>query len=866
MLKDVHILPGYETPTNDIAEEFYNPVLLQSVSYDRIAGYFSSRSLAYFSKGIESLALNHGHYRLIISDQISQEDYNAMIDGYERREIITNLVKNVEEVIPFQSENRDFSNLAYLISIGVVDIKIGFTTDGLFHAKYGIMTDSKNNSVYFSGSFNETENAFAHNYENIDVKKSWTDIETNDYINSYKETFDNLWNGKNRDGMLFVKEINDIVKKEIVKYNKGKLIMEEELLTPNSLVLYLAQNQLYIEDNLETSLESISKVPRKLRRIKQDYLENGKLWDFRKNIGYKEIQDGVIPSFKALAKKKHFNFVVAESVLKYIKNSKFEIDKLSLQGTNIKNKDVFYKPYLQEFEKIVNKEISRKLRPAQLWVSFYMAMMQRVGNFSVPGAGKTAMVYGTFAYLSSPKKQKIDKLVVIGPKSSFLAWKDEFHVVFGSHRKLRVLDVQNPEFREEDMYKNTNQYNLILVNYESLQKYENPLSHIIDRKTLLVFDEVHKLKGIAAERPKYAQPLANLANYKLALTGTPIPNGYVDIYNMLNLLYKDEYRDYFGFTVSELQNADILLADEINEKLNPFFWRVTKEDLEVPPAEPDHIESIVASPEEQKVINILWRKYGYQPFKLYIRLIQMASNPDLLKSAVNKAMFTNIGGDQDENGKSLVFEYDDAMYDEPDYSAEELEAIDSLTTSSKFEKAVEKAVELISKQHKPVVWAIFIDTIDKFSAEIERKGYKVAKIYGSVPPVEREKLIQGFQNGEFDLLISNPHTLAESVSLHKVSHDAIYLEYSFNLTHMLQSRDRIHRLGLKPGTKTNYYYFELIGMQGQRQPIDKTIYERLEEKRDLMLEAIEGTRLTPEFTESEKNEVEDLMHDFMKEA
>lgn len=865
MLKNVHILPGYETPINNIAEEFYNPVLSQSVSYDRIAGYFSSKSLAYFAKGIETLVLNHGHYRLIISDQISQDDYNAMLDGYERREIIDNLVQEVSKSLPFQAEQRNFSNLAYLISIGVVDIKIGFTTDGLFHAKYGIMTDINNDSVYFAGSFNETENAFAHNYENIDVKKSWTDSETHDYISAHKQSFENLWQGNNNDGMLFVKEIDDIVKKEIIKYDKGKLIMEEDLLTPDSLILYLAHNQLYIEDNLNISLANLKRVPRKLRRIKEDYLVNENLWDFKANIGYKEIQNRVIPMFRDLAKREGFNFVVADSVLKFLKDSEFKIDELSKQGINLKNKDNFYKPYINEFKQIVNQEISRELRPAQLWVSFYMAMMQRVGNFSVPGAGKTAMVYGTFAYLSSPQQEKVDKLVVVGPKSSFLAWKDEFKEVFGDKRELSVLDVQDSNFREEDMYKNTGQYNLVLVNYESLQKYENPLSHIINRKTLLVFDEVHKLKGVTAERPKYAQPLADLANYKLALTGTPIPNGYVDIYNMLNLLYKEEYKDYFGFTISELQNADMITADEVNEKLNPFFWRVTKEDLGVPMAEPDHIDKILASSKEQEVINILWRKYGHQPFKLYIRLIQVASNPDLLKNAVNKAMFADVGGDQDENGKTLDFEYNDSMYDEPDYSADELEAIDSLTVSSKFTKAVEKAIELIHNGHKPVVWAIFIDTIDKFTAEIEKKGYKVAKVYGSVSAIDREKIIKGFQNGEYDMLISNPHTLAESVSLHKVSHDAIYLEYSFNLTHMLQSRDRIHRLGLKPGTKTNYYYFELVGAQGQRQPIDEIIYNRLGEKRDLMIEAIEGTKLVPSFTESQKNEVEALMREFMGE-
>ncbi|MGR5874100.1 hypothetical protein ACT7DH_04165 [Bacillus pacificus] len=59
------------------------------------------------------------------------------------------------------------------------------------------------------------------------------------------------------------------------------------------------------------------------------------------------------------------------------------------------------------------------------------------------------------------------------------------------------------------------------------------------------------------------------------------------------------------------------------------------------------------------------------------------------------------------------------------------------------------------------------------------------------------KLINDFRDGEVEVMISNPNTLGESISLHQTVHDAIYFEYNFNLTFMLQSRDRIHRLGIK---------------------------------------------------------------------
>jgi len=91
-------------------------------------------------------------------------------------------------------------------------------------------------------------------------------------------------------------------------------------------------------------------------------------------------------------------------------------------------------------------------------------------------------------------------------------------------------------------------------------------------------------------------------------------------------------------------------------------------------------------------------------------------------------------------------------------------------------------------------------------------------------------------------LITNPHTLAESVSLHKSCHDAIYFEYSYNLVHLLQSKDRIHRLGLPDDQYTQYYYLQQQFITDMDEPfsLDARILTRLYEKEQIMLNAIEA--------------------------
>ncbi len=131
---------------------------------------------------------------------------------------------------------------------------------------------------------------------------------------------------------------------------------------------------------------------------------------------------------------------------------------------------------------------------------------------------------------------------------------------------------------------------------------------------------------------------------------------------------------------------------------------------------------------------------------------------------------------------------------------------------------------------------IFYSTIRK---KCQESGLKVVTIYGETPLDKRLQLIEEYQQGYYDVLITNPHTLAESVSLHHFCHDAIYYEYSYNLVHLLQSKDRIHRLGLKDGQYTQYYYMESQYIYNDKIfSLDNRIYERLKEKEEVMLNAI----------------------------
>lgn len=78
------------------------------------------------------------------------------------------------------------------------------------------------------------------------------------------------------------------------------------------------------------------------------------------------------------------------------------------------------------------------------------------------------------------------------------------------------------------------------------------------------------------------------------------------------------------------------------------------------------------------------------------------------------------------------------------------------------------------------------------------------------------------------VLISNPATLGEGISLHQVCHDAIYVDRDFIAGRFLQSLDRIHRLGLSPKAETR------VTILAARGTIDEVVTLRLEKKLKFM--------------------------------
>ena len=228
---DLCLLKHYKTYKNNIVKEFYTPVLQEAVLYQRSVGFFSSTALIELTKGIAGIVKNGGKIQFIVSPYLSQEDVNAIQKGYEKKKVIEQaLLREFKEPENYFQEER-LNLLAHLIEDGHLEIKVAFTppnrSTGMYHEKVGILTDKFGDKIVFTGSLNETINAFYNNYESIVVFTSWEESKL--YAEEMQADFDSLWNNEDKD--LEVIEFPDVLIDKIKVNQKPKVnydIDEEE--------------------------------------------------------------------------------------------------------------------------------------------------------------------------------------------------------------------------------------------------------------------------------------------------------------------------------------------------------------------------------------------------------------------------------------------------------------------------------------------------------------------------------------------------------------------------------------------------------------------------------------------------------------
>lgn len=227
-LKEVNVEKVYKNLSSNIVDDFYIPVLKETVLYKRAVGFFNSSALYEIATGLQYLVNNNGRIELIVSPKLEEDDVRAIIQGYKSRdEIIQNAIMREFSVPKSIFQERKLNLLANLIAENRLDIKVAFKQDinsmGIFHEKIGIMEDAFGNKIAFGGSMNETYSGLLQNYESIDVFCSWLP-EDYERVRLKENDFDCLWNNTHS-----AMEVIDFPKVAIERLNQYKNETTEQL-------------------------------------------------------------------------------------------------------------------------------------------------------------------------------------------------------------------------------------------------------------------------------------------------------------------------------------------------------------------------------------------------------------------------------------------------------------------------------------------------------------------------------------------------------------------------------------------------------------------------------------------------------------
>lgn len=563
----------------------------------------------------------------------------------------------------------------------------------------------------------------------------------------------------------------------------------------------------------------------------------------------------------------------SEKILKDFWEEERRFEEFSEKALHIRNNECV-KIEFAEFVDSVEKNLrNRSLYGLQLLSAYHLAFSQNACNFSVPGAGKTSIVYGAYSYLKNlpeSHEKKIDKILIVGPLSSFGPWELEYEECFGFKATVRRLTSNIDKQSKIDYLYSKNTNEITLISYASLASVKDAINWFLkNNKVMVVLDEAHKIKntngGMTAQAVMDISPFGRA---RVVLTGTPAPNGYEDLYNLFKFIWPT--KNIMHFQVNQLRDMSKRnhdhRVDRLIKYISPFFIRIKKSDLKIPPATINPPIRVNMGYHQRRIYDFIEKRYMNDMLQnnemdltsrfksqvisaKFIRLMQAATNPKLLAMPLSDFFESE---DIDAGNISMIDDAD-ILREIMQYSDNEI--------PEKFIKAKELIKKIINSGEKVVVWACFIQTILDFKFYLEKNGIKCQELYGATPvrqddngdssesqELTRETIVKLFNevNSPFNVIIANPFAVAESISLHKTCHNAIYIERTFNAAHFIQSKDRIHRYGLKPNEKTNYYFII------SNDSIDEVIDERLTIKEKRMIEIMESMPI-PLFDNMDEN-------------
>ena len=325
----------------------------------------------------------------------------------------------------------------------------------------------------------------------------------------------------------------------------------------------------------------------------------------------------------------------------------------------------------------------------------------------------------------------------------------------------------------------------------------------------LIIDEAQSVKNALTRRFRAIRDLQ--ADFRLALTGTPIENHLGELWAIFRLVTPgllgswEQFRQRFAVPIERMHDRKRQAG--LARVLRPFILRRTK--AEVAPELPSRTEmnqSIELGPAERRLYE--------------------AARIETLES-LGKSAVPGIGDDPRQRIKILAALTRLRLL----CCHPRLVVQDSTAGSAKLAALVELLTELRDEGHRALVFSQFTSFLDLARPLLAQAGLRTLTLDGSTPAAEREERVRAFQAGTADAFLLSLRAGGTGLNLTAATY-VIHLDPWWNPAVEDQATDRAHRIGQdRPVT--------VIRMVASG-TIEEAVLSLHEEKRQLAASILDG--------------------------
>jgi SNF2 family DNA or RNA helicase len=409
------------------------------------------------------------------------------------------------------------------------------------------------------------------------------------------------------------------------------------------------------------------------------------------------------------------------------------------------------------------------------------------------GLGKTLQAISLLSFIYP--KTKMPSLIVM-PKSLVSNWQKELEK-FNPSLSFYLYYATNRDINE---FKN---HNVILTTY-ALVRNDIEFFREIEFDTIIL-DESQNIKNIESQISKSVMLLN--AKHKFALSGTPIENSLFELYSLFRFInaglfstVNDFKRDY-AVPIQGDANEDV--AKILKAKISPFLLRRLKKDvLKDLPSKQEQVIYVEMDDEHKKFYNQK-RDYYKQLLEQQIAMNGMEKSKFIILQAFNDL-------------RQIA-------------SAPELKSENTIA-SSKIENLFEMLEDIVLNNHKVLIFANFLGSLDLISEKADALGYEHLLMTGSTK--NRQELVDKFQNDKKIKLFLMTLKVG-GVGLNLTEADYVFIfDPWWNKSAENQAVDRSHRMG----QKNTVFSYKMI----TKGTIEEKILELQSRKQDMTDMIISG--------------------------